>query len=84
MPSALAMTTGSPPSSTATQELVVPRSIPIILPIIVILLNRLACYKLTFTMHSRMIRPFMVYPFCSTAVTVPGSSPSAASACITA
>src|SRR5215470_2670871 len=28
-PSALGMTTGSPPSMTATQELVVPRSIPI-------------------------------------------------------
>ncbi|GFO68797.1 hypothetical protein GMLC_23760 [Geomonas limicola] len=31
LPSALAMTTGSPPSITATQELVVPRSIPITL-----------------------------------------------------
>ena len=30
-PSALGMTTGSPPSSTATQEFVVPKSIPIIL-----------------------------------------------------
>ena len=30
-PSALAMTTGSPPSMTATQLFVVPRSIPIIL-----------------------------------------------------
>src|SRR5215467_4966102 len=30
-PSSLAMTLGSPPSMTATQELVVPRSIPIIL-----------------------------------------------------
>ena len=30
-PSGLVMTTGSPPSMTATQELVVPRSIPIIL-----------------------------------------------------
>src|SRR5215472_16092623 len=30
-PSSLAMTLGSPPSITATQELVVPRSIPIIL-----------------------------------------------------
>ena len=37
-PSALGMTTGSPPSKTATQELVVPRSIPIILAIIRILL----------------------------------------------
>ena len=33
-PSALAMTVGSPPSMTATQELVVPRSIPMILLII--------------------------------------------------
>src|SRR5262245_64330842 len=32
-PSALAMTLGSPPSMIATQELVVPRSIPITLPI---------------------------------------------------
>ena len=34
-PSALAMTTGSPPSMTATQELVVPKSIPIILLIVI-------------------------------------------------
>ena len=34
-PSLLGMTTGSLPSRTATQELVVPRSIPIILPMIV-------------------------------------------------
>ena len=33
LPSALGMTTDSPPSMTATQELVVPRSIPIILDI---------------------------------------------------
>src|SRR6478672_10291837 len=32
LPSALGMTTGSPPSITATQLLVVPRSIPITLP----------------------------------------------------
>ena len=32
-PSALGMTVGSPPSITATTELVVPRSIPMILPI---------------------------------------------------
>ena len=32
-PSALAITSGSPPSITATQELVVPRSIPMTLPI---------------------------------------------------
>ena len=31
LPSALGMTTGSPPSITATHELVVPRSIPMIL-----------------------------------------------------
>ena len=36
-PSALAMTTGLPPSTTATQELVVPRSIPITLLIFVVL-----------------------------------------------
>ena len=34
-PSALAMTTGSPPSMTATQELVVPKSMPMIFPIVV-------------------------------------------------
>ena len=34
LPSALVITTGSPPSITATQELVVPRSIPIILLIV--------------------------------------------------
>ena len=33
LPSALAMTTGSPPSMTATHEFVVPRSIPITLGI---------------------------------------------------
>jgi hypothetical protein len=32
-PSALAMTFGSPPSITATQEFVVPRSMPMTLPI---------------------------------------------------
>jgi hypothetical protein len=35
LPSAFAMTTGDPPSSTATQELVVPKSIPITFPIFV-------------------------------------------------
>ena len=35
LPSALGMTTASPPSMTATQELVVPRSIPITLDIII-------------------------------------------------
>src|SRR5688500_8239792 len=34
LPSGLVMTTGSPPSMTATTELVVPRSIPIILLIV--------------------------------------------------
>jgi len=38
LPSALAMTTGSPPSMMATQEFVVPRSIPITLLIYVFLL----------------------------------------------
>ena len=33
-PSLLGITTGSPPSRTATQELVVPKSIPMILPIV--------------------------------------------------
>src|SRR5436190_16376381 len=35
LPSGLVMTTGSPPSITATTELVVPRSMPIILLIVV-------------------------------------------------
>jgi hypothetical protein len=34
LPSALVMTTGSPPSMTATHEFVVPRSIPITLGIV--------------------------------------------------
>ncbi len=38
-PSELAITFGSPPSITATQELVVPRSIPMILPIIPLLIS---------------------------------------------
>ncbi len=33
-PSLFSMTRGLPPSMTATQELVVPRSMPIILPIV--------------------------------------------------
>jgi hypothetical protein len=37
LPSGLVMTTGSPPSITATTELVVPRSIPIILLIVFVL-----------------------------------------------
>src|ERR1700744_6720282 len=37
-PSAFSITVGSPPSSTAMQELVVPRSIPIVFPICVLLL----------------------------------------------
>ena len=35
LPSLFAITTGSLPSNTATQELVVPKSIPIIFPMIV-------------------------------------------------
>src|SRR5258705_11048187 len=38
-PSAEAMTVGSPPSMTATTEFVVPRSIPMILPMLVALLG---------------------------------------------
>jgi hypothetical protein len=41
-PSAFSMTRGLPPSMTATQEFVVPRSIPMILPIVCLLL-RPAC-----------------------------------------
>src|SRR5579884_963657 len=37
-PSAFSMTVGSPPSSTAMHELVVPRSIPMVLPILFLLL----------------------------------------------
>src|SRR5579875_935531 len=36
-PSAFSMTVGSPPSSTAMHEFVVPRSIPIVFPIVVLL-----------------------------------------------
>ena len=35
-PSAFSITDGSPPSSTAMHELVVPRSIPIVLPIVAV------------------------------------------------
>ena len=38
LPSALAMTTALPPSMTATQELVVPKSIPITLDMMIVLL----------------------------------------------
>ena len=38
LPSALAITTASPPSMTATQELVVPKSIPITLDMMIVLL----------------------------------------------
>src|SRR5210317_1940517 len=44
VPSAFAITTGSPPSITATQEFVVPRSIPITLLMIRILLNRFGSF----------------------------------------
>ena len=37
LPSLLAITTGSPPSITATHELVVPKSIPITFPMIFLL-----------------------------------------------
>ena len=37
-PSALGMTVGSPPSMTATTELVVPRSMPMMRPMLVVLL----------------------------------------------
>ena len=37
-PSAFSMTVGSPPSSTAMHELVVPRSIPMVLPMVLGLL----------------------------------------------
>ena len=36
-PSGLVITVGSPPSITATQEFVVPKSIPIIFPIMILL-----------------------------------------------
>src|SRR3990170_7897476 len=44
-PSALLMTTGSPPSMTATTEFVVPRSIPMILPIGSSVLLRVVCHS---------------------------------------
>ena len=46
LPSALGMTTASPPSMTATQEFVVPKSIPMILDIISFLQYEKICiYK---------------------------------------
>ena len=47
-PSAFGMTTGSPPSITATQELVVPKSIPIVFAIIKFLLLSLRFARLFF------------------------------------
>ena len=51
-PSALGMTTGWPPSRIATHEFVVPRSMPMILPITVFLLLLFPklYYSATFTM----------------------------------
>src|SRR5512136_907094 len=48
LPSAFAITTGSPPSMIATQELVVPRSIPITL---------LICFLLGFRLHRQRSHP---------------------------
>src|SRR5436853_956511 len=45
-PSSLGMTLGSPPSITATTELVVPKSIPMILPIIWVLLKLYKCLRM--------------------------------------
>jgi hypothetical protein len=46
LPSALAMTTGSLPSMTETHELVVPRSIPIIFPIFILIFDTTVCQGL--------------------------------------
>ena len=45
LPSALAMTTGSPPLMIATQELVVPKSMPMTLPMMCVLLPLQAAEK---------------------------------------
>src|SRR5205085_6072641 len=54
-PSSLAMTLGSPPSITATQELVVPRSIPIIFAIKFSL--KLVLFRLLFRRRSLVVGP---------------------------
>ena len=51
-PSALGMTTGLPPSTTATQLLVVPRSIPIIFAMVVLVLS-----KKTLLNHNSIVAP---------------------------
>ena len=73
LPSAFAITVGSPPSSTATQLFVVPKSIPITLLIVY------TSYCATATIDGRITFLFNIYPFCKTLVTVPLSAPSAAS-----
>ncbi len=62
-PSAFSRTVGSPPSSTATQELVVPRSIPIVLPTIKYLRFYFVCLRnLSVSMadRSRRAKPLRV------------------------
>src|SRR3569833_2531040 len=48
-PSAFSMTRGLPPSSTATQELVVPKSMPIIFPIVSVLLELISSFAVVKT-----------------------------------
>ena len=65
-PSALVMTCGSPPSITATTEFVVPRSMPMILPI-----GRQCSFGLfaTRTRLGRITRSCRRYPRCSSPIT---------------
>ena len=58
IPSEFAITVGSPPSKTATQEFVVPKSIPITFAISVS-----SCYFATFTMEGLITLLFKTYPF---------------------
>src|SRR5215203_5079478 len=66
-PSAFSRTVGSPPSSTATHELVVPRSIPIVLPTdylqsLFVCLKKSKCEYGRFVSSSQAASPADDYP----------------------
>src|SRR5690606_42013100 len=61
-PSALGITVGSLPSITATQELVVPKSIPIILLIIILfVVYSLLFFNIFYWLYKSMIVPAVIY-----------------------
>ena len=59
LPSLLAITTGSLPSKTATQELVVPKSIPIIFPVIVSFLLFFSVFTVVWSSWFSVSRPYV-------------------------